>query len=608
MKKTLATLQAEKLTLEQDIKVLTARTDDASKQSLAAKKAQLETVEAQTELAEIKAREATQLATDADLAIQAMEANGQIFVQGDAAVQRRAELKASFTDPVHGKANREALAGESLRKTAVALQAGHSQALGTPGAPRPASVAGALTCGGAKINAFALDCESAYGYEFNASSGWNAREALAGYAELVCANGRLRWNGHDTDLVRSKSRLSLAAGNWYKEHLQGKEKRWETIPARDIMRMVSNKALSAADYTDPNNELGTLSGTLVLQRTLPVFSWMFPEFGAMTTDFSDAPGLFKQTETTRIVTQPTVQVYNTTLVAPNSYVTSGVPQGFITAVEGTDTDVSLTLSDYIGVPIAIGNNILASTTRRLFDEQAVLAIKAVAQYLASMVTNLFTNIGAAPNSANSYNYYQTANGTTIPIAYPTYSVSSQTFSMKDLDNLDAAFTSAKVPEDGRFILLNPKFYAQLRGDTRLEFLYAASAKDLSDTGAGQFLTEARLPKLSGFAPYKAGYMPNAAPQPTVTLPNQTPTLNNIVGFAGHKAGIIMKARVPQDIRMAVDAQAPGTITTVTDPDTGISIMLVQFINLQANYAMWRPEVMLGTTVGDNRGGLILTGS
>ena len=39
------------------------------------------------------------------------------------------------------------------------------------------------------------------------------------------------------------------------------------------------------------------------------------------------------------------------------------------------------VADYVPVPLAIGDSVLASTTRRLFDEQAVLAIKAMAGHL-----------------------------------------------------------------------------------------------------------------------------------------------------------------------------------------------------------------------------------
>jgi hypothetical protein len=118
-------------------------------------------------------------------------------------------------------------------------------------------------------------------------------------------------------------------------------------------------------------------------------------------------------------------------------------------------------------------------------------------------------------------------------------------------------------------------------------------------GAADFLTEAKLPKLSGFAPYKAPYLPSS-------VTSGGSTQNNIVGFAFQKAGAIVKSRLPQDFSQALGVMIPGSVTTITDPDTLISLMLVQYVNLQQNYAEWRPEVMLGVAAGDTRAGLILT--
>ena len=623
--KSLAELQALKRQLEtQDLVAAKAAEKNAGgKDKLDQVQTLIEAVDGRIELLAIKAKDATQLEKDADAALDAMVAQGELQAQGS----RRGELRAMFVHPENGRLSMEAIAGPSLKKHKAALEAGGggrggAQALGTAAAPgslatRVTPIAGALTCTSG-VNGQPLDAENAYNFSWG-ESGWDAKTAIANYFELQNANrktGPIGMTNKDPSfqgLAYRKARLALAAGNYYKEHLRKNENRFDSIPSMDLMRIVSSRPLEAGDYMDPNLELGTLSGTLVMQRTLPVFAYSFPEFGAMTTDFSDAPGLYQQSERTRIVTQPAVIAYNANLITTNTVgQPAGAPQGWETAVEGSDTDVTLTLSDYVGVQIIIGQNILASTTRRLFDEQAVLAIKALAQYLATMVTNLFVSTGTPPNTTAgvSYNYYATVNGTLVPIAYPVFPVSSQSFAMSFIDRLDAAFTSAKVPEDGRFLILNPTFYAALRGDTRLEFLYAASAKNLDDASAGQFLTEARLPKLSGFAPYKAGYLPTQTPQGTVVTGALPVLTTNVAGFAGQKAGVILKSRLPTDFTTALPAgvQVPGSITTITDPDTKISISLVQFINLVNNYAAWRPEVMLGTTIGDNRGGLVLQGT
>ncbi len=341
---------------------------------------------------------------------------------------------------------------------------------------------------------------------------------------------------------------------------------------REWHRPVNLRALEAGDYTDPNNQFGTLTGTLVLQRTLPIFALEYPELNAMFTDFIDAPGLYQQTEKTRIVNGVAVQIYNSGLDA------NGFPIGFQTASAANTVDASITLSAYIAVPIAIGIGTLTSTTRRLVDESAPQAIKAIAAYFTGMMTALLT-----PGNFNAYNAVTApdANGVVaVPTAYASYPKGIQDFSMTDLDKLSAIFTQNKVPRSQRGILLNTLYYAKLRGDPRLQFFFAAAKGDPQ-------LTEQTLPNgLSGFFPYEAPYLPA-----------------NVPFFPFHKAAIMLKSRLPSSYSQAVDSMVPGSITTVTDPDTKISLSLTQYIDLLKSLALWRPEGILGAAVADNRGGL-----
>jgi len=232
------------------------------------------------------------------------------------------------------------------------------------------------------------------------------------------------------------------------------------------------------------------------------------------------------------------------------------------------------------VPIVIGQNILAATPRRLFDEQSEAGMKAIAGYFTAMMTKLIT-----PASFNAYAAVTPAdaNGvSTVPTAYATYAKGVQDFSMTDLDKLSAIMTQNKVPRGNRGILLSTQYYAKLRSDPRLEFFFAAAKGDPQ-------LMNQELPKgLSGFFPYEAPYLPQT---------------NNLAFFPFHKAAVILKSRLPVDFTQALGVMIPGSVTTVTDPDTKMSVALVQRVDLTGNYAEWRPEVMLGAGVGDNRGGL-----
>jgi hypothetical protein len=570
MKETVAELQARQTKLEQTIASLKGKTDDLSKAKLESATFEQREIEAKIEKAKtdekmvaMEARETERKEQDAEAAVNRMVSIGKIK-------PRETEIMASYKE----KFTNDPTLIKLLAPLDAKAEDNDSEVNGK-----------SITAGNGKDRG---------GY--NIARGDDIAGALKEYNRLMVENAAIDVNGIDgrVEAYRAKGRLAIQAAAVFKNDLAGEKQacRWEHLTGTELgkaagieikaRRNTSSYALMAADNTDAN--LGILSGTLVLQRTLPNFKYEYPELLNFFTDFGDTPGLLGQTEVTRIVVQPAVQKYDTTTDA------TGRPKGWSTVSAAKTIDAPITLTDYVAVPIVFGNNVLASTQRRLFDEQSVLAIAAIAGYFTALTTDLFTMA--------KYNAYVGPITQQVPVLYPTYQKDIGGWSMTDLDLLDAAFTSNKVPEKERGIMLNPTYYAKLRGDPRLEFFYAASSASLS--GASDFLTEARLPKLSGFAPYKAPYLPAGTPV-------AAPVTNNVVGFAFQKAGVILKARLPQDFTQVMgNVMIPGSVTTVTDPDTKISLMLVQYVNLQSNYAEWRPEVMLGVGVGDNRAGLVLT--
>src|SRR5258708_31256452 len=113
-------------------------------------------------------------------------------------------------------------------------------------------------------------------------------------------------------------------------------------------------AIVASDVTD--SDLGTLSGTLVTQRTLELLKFQFPSLSMFTTDSTAEQASFNQTVITRTVGIPPVVDYNTST-------------GWATGIDAPVTpDVPITIDKHQGVPIAFNEQIMASTVRRLFDE------------------------------------------------------------------------------------------------------------------------------------------------------------------------------------------------------------------------------------------------
>ncbi len=175
------------------------------------------------------------------------------------------------------------------------------------------------------------------------------RSALGKYALLCGANAKIQ--PADPIARFNKNKLSREMGEIYAAELGG-----------DRIAGVLDAEIRAADNTSVS--LGTLSGTLVSQRTLELFRLQFPEFSRVYTDFSAEPGLFKQAEMTRVVVVPGLQNYDATMV-------NGRPNGWINVANTpTAIDVPITLDEHVGIPIVFDANTLASTGRKLFEERA----------------------------------------------------------------------------------------------------------------------------------------------------------------------------------------------------------------------------------------------
>jgi hypothetical protein len=392
--------------------------------------------------------------------------------------------------------------------------------------------------------------------------GNSATGALRKYAQILARNTMRAGGGFkfSAQTAEEKRNVAIEAASFYQEELDPHFESWSNMGLREI-----------AAATDADN-VGTLAGALVLQRSLPLFKYEYPILADLYTDFSATPGLFNQTEDTHVIITPAVQEYDNTLGS------DGRPKGWVTVSPAQTVDAPVKLDKHVGVPIVFGADTLASTPRRLFDEQGPAAIYAMAKYYVAKITALMT-----PGNFNAY--AQATEDGKVPDAYPTYAVAQKNFSMDAVDDLEAIFDANEVPTSGRGLLLNAKYHGALRKDPRLSLFFAAMQKP-------DLVTEGKVPKLNGFLPQRAPWLPPA---------------NGLTGFAFHKAAIVLKQRLPTDFTKALDVMIPGSITTIVDPESGLSTLLVQYVNLQRGYGEWRNETLLGAGVGDKRGGLCITG-
>lgn len=300
-------------------------------------------------------------------------------------------------------------------------------------------------------------------------------------------------------------------------------------------------SISAATTTD--TDLGSLAGDLIAQRTLELLKYQFPVLSRITSDFSDQPASYGQTIMTRFMTVPNVATYSPTT-------------GWTTpASTPTATDAPVVINAHKGVPIRFQENQLAGTMRRLFDEFAPAASYALAK---DMVDALYALITAATYTNTSIKADKSA------------------FGRAEVIDMGVALQKKGVPigAQNRTLLLNSDYFGQLAKDTAIVTLAAFQRPAIIEQGV--------LPDVHGFA--------------VVDSPNLPPT-GNLVGFGFSKSALLIAARLPNDYSAILPGSSYGSVTTITDPDLGLSVMQVQYVDHKLGFAESRMALMYGVAAG-----------
>lgn len=298
------------------------------------------------------------------------------------------------------------------------------------------------------------------------------------------------------------------------------------------------------------NSLGSLSGDLIVQRALTLLKLQFPLLDAVSTDFTSENVNYGQTVKSRLRSIPSPAPYNAST-------------GYATQDAGT-TDVPVVIDQHQGVQISFNANELASTNRDLFGEQVEGCQYAIGKLLVDAVYALLIEA----------NY---ANVSTVTLA--NFARSSVTAMAKELNKLG-------VPPMGRFLLLNPDYFEKLQSDPTIVSLAAYQRPEI--------ITDYRLPPISGFNVIEA-----------VNLP----TTGNLTGFGGTPDSLVVATRVPNDYTLALPGTAgAGNVSVVRNPDTGIAVQLVQFIDHKLGAAFWRVALMYGVAKGQVASGRRLRSS
>ena len=334
--------------------------------------------------------------------------------------------------------------------------------------------------------------------------------------------------------------------------------------AREIRPLVSKDGDSWAPVIRGANTLGTLAGILVVQRSLDLLKYSFPELSAVSTDFSAEPANFNQQITTRLRTVPGVVSYDPVA----GYADSAV----------NDSDVNVTINAHRAVQIVYTANDLASTKRLLFPEQEEGMHFALG---LDLVTALLANITAANFPG------QPGGGVgTLALAVPGKTTATlDQFARPTVIAMKAALNQRGAMGGKRTLLLDELYHSSLEADTTI-------VGNLINRDSGDAIANSRLPRIAQFDPYEAPYLPSA---------------NNLHGFGFRADALALAARLPNDYSTVFPGvTGGGVVQTVTNPDTGMSVMVVMFLDHKLGQTRFRVALMYGTAVGNPLAGQLLT--
>jgi hypothetical protein len=141
----------------------------------------------------------------------------------------------------------------------------------------------------------------------------------------------------------------------------------------------------------------------------------------------------------------------------------------------------------------------------------------------------------------------------------------------------------------RTLLLYPDAFAALEKDSTLLSPLAFLQENLIKQGQNP-PPEFILP-VAGFRVIKA--------------PNLPSNNANLIGFGGSKSALVIASRVPNDYTTVLPGASFGNVAMVTDPDLGLTVLQVQYVNHQLGTATSRISLMYGTAAGQGNAGQLI---
>lgn len=301
--------------------------------------------------------------------------------------------------------------------------------------------------------------------------------------------------------------------------------------------------------------MATLSATEILADTLAAFKVQFPMIaggGGFGTDFSSDRARKGDTVIAHIRTLPSVQNYDAT----NGYQASGAEASSLL------TDIPVVLDQHKHVPVKLDHIDQLSSRKDLY----LGAINDMAFVLGKKVVDDVLGLVKAANFSTAI----------------TESIANTT--KATLDTATKKLNQRGAAPTGRFGIVNSDFYNALESDAQI-----SSGDYHGQRRAGNAF--GNLQNLAGFAN-------------VWEYPDLPANAENVAAFFGTRPAIAIVSRLPSDpleIARAAGVPVPALIQTVTDPDSGLSLLGIQWVQL-GTFDIWLTVALLYGFAAGKQGG------
>ena len=390
---------------------------------------------------------------------------------------------------------------------------------------------------------------------------------------------------HNNDQVKVKNggksaKLATEAGRFYAKNIRRfftrEDAGWDAVisasanPVKDGIISASDRNFveqGSENVVSAANTLGTLAGVLVVQRSLDLLKYDFPMLSRISTDFSAESARYNQTIETRLRAIPTVGDYD-----PISSGATGYTIG-----DNTTTDVPIIINRHKFAGAKFDANELAGTQRLLFPEQEEGIHYAMALEMVNYVYSLITAANFTGASAGNPGYG-------IAGAGATTTANIDAFARPTVIAMKTALNLRGVTGGVRTLLLSSLYHGQLESDTTI-------VGNLINRDSGSAIGESLLPRVAKFQPIEA---------------ENLPTTGNLAGFGMRADALALAVRLPNDYTQAISGlPATALVQTVTNPDTGMSVMVVMHTNHTLGVTYFRIAWMYGAAKGNPAAGQLL---